>query len=145
MDQYIGRISGPLLDRIDLQIEMPAVSALDLTQPNKPEASASVRERVIAARERQRSRCTALNLDSIRTNAEFPASKLAEIAVPDEAGRRLLQKATQKLGLTARGYHRTLRLARTVADLDQSDTVTHIHVKEALVYRGETLKGRLAA
>ncbi len=145
MSQYMSRISGPLLDRIDLQIEMPAVSALDLTRPQTPETSASVRDRVVAARERQRSRFQQLGLRDTWTNAECPASKLPEIAAPDQKGAAVLQEATQRLGLTARGYHRTLRLARTIADLDQSGTVTHIHIAEALSYRGEMMTARMAA
>jgi magnesium chelatase family protein len=145
MSQYMSRISGPLLDRIDLQIEMPAVSALDLTRPQTPETSASVRDRVVAARERQRSRFQQLGLRDTWTNAECPASKLPEISAPDQKGGAVLQEATQRLGLTARGYHRTLRLARTIADLDQSGTVTHIHIAEALSYRGEMMTARMAA
>ncbi len=145
VSQYMGRISGPLLDRIDLQIEMSSVSALDLTLPQTPESSAVVRDRVIAARERQLRRYADLGLQKAWTNSECPASKLCEVAAPDEAGYTLLRQATQRLGLTARGYHRTLRLARTIADLDQSNQVTHIHVLEALTYRGETLGASLAA
>jgi len=145
MGQYMSRISGPLLDRIDLQIEMPAVSARDLTQPQARERSATVRDRVVAARQRQRDRYAELGLRDTWTNAECPASKLADIGAPDADGSNVLQEATQRLGLTARGYHRTLRLARTIADLDEADRVTHIHVAEALAYRGEAATASLAA
>jgi len=145
MSQYLNRISGPLLDRIDLQIEMPAVSAFDLTRPKASEPSATVRDRVIAARTRQRARYRDLSANHTWTNAECPASKLLDVAAPDQEGGVLLQEATRRLGLTARGYHRTLRLARTIADLDQSDMVTHIHVAEALAYRGEHITASIAA
>jgi len=142
---YMSRISGPLMDRIDLQIEMPAVSALDLTHSHAPETSAVVRERVDAARTLQRHRFTEFGKDGTDTNARCPAQRLADIASPDAKGQALLMEATQRLGLTARGYHRTLRLARTIADLDQSEKVTHIHITEALAYRGEIWRQTIAA
>ncbi len=145
VDDYMSRISGPLLDRIDLQIDMPAVSAMDLTQPQTHESSATVAERVAAARAVQQRRYAALGLDGICVNAHCPSSQLVEIAAPDRRGQALLQDAMQRLGLTARGYHRTLRLARTLADLDQSEPVTHIHLTEALAYRGETLRESMAS
>jgi len=145
MSDYLGRISGPLRDRIDLQIEMPAVSAVDLTRPQTPETSACVRERVATARTLQSERYAALELDQVRTNAQCPASRLADVAITDNAGQALLHEATQKLGLTARGYHRTLRIARTIADLDGSAQVSHVHLSEALAYRGENLRQSMAA
>lgn len=145
VSDYLGRISGPLLDRIDLQIEMPAVSALDLTQPQMRESSATVRERVSAARARQRERYAALGLAAVQINAHCPAAKLPGVAQLDAKGQTLLHEATQRLGLTARGYHRCLRLARTIADLDQSEDVTHIHLAEALAYRGEVMRPSIAA
>ena len=142
---YQARISGPLLDRIDLQIEVPAVSAADLVLPAPSEGSAEVRERVSAARERQRARFAALGIKGVRTNAECSGRVLEDIAMPDEAGLALLRQASETLQLSARGFHRTLRVARTLADLDGSDAVTRAHVAEALSYRGETLRQARAA
>ena len=142
---YQARISGPLLDRIDLQIEVPAVSAADLVLPAPSEGSTQVRARVTAARERQRARFSALGLKGVRTNAECSGRVLEEIAMPDEAGVALLRQASEQLQLSTRGFHRTLRVARTLADLDAADAVTRLHVAEALSYRGETLRQQRAA
>ena len=142
---YMSRISGPMLDRIDLQIDMPAVSALDLTQPRAPETSAVVRDRVAGARDLQKRRYAQLGLPGAGTNGNCPASRLCELVVPTRESLSLLQDATQNLGMTARGYHRALRLARTIADLDQSTDVSHIHMAEALAYRGEAMNARAAA
>ena len=143
--EYQARISGPLLDRIDLQIEVPAVSAADLVLPAPSEGSAEVRARVIAARERQRTRFASLGVKGVRTNAECSGRVLEDIAMPDEAGLALLRQASEQLQLSARGFHRTLRVARTLADLDAAETVTRAHVAEALSYRGETLRQSRAA
>jgi magnesium chelatase family protein len=149
---YQARVSGPLLDRIDLQIEMPAVSASDLTLPPASEGSAEVRARVIAARERQRQRIAALQSGKgpaipgkVRTNADCSGQLLDLIATPDDAGLALLRQAADTLHLSARGFHRTLRVARTLADLDAAEGVDRIHVAEALSYRGETLRQSQAA
>ena len=142
---YQARISGPLLDRIDLQIEVPAVSAADLVLPAPAEGSAEVRARVLAARERQRARFAAMGLKGVRTNAECSGRTLEDIAMPDEAGLALLRQASEQLRLSARGFHRTLRVARTLADLDAAETVSRPHVAEALSYRGETLRQARAA
>ena len=107
-----------MLDRIDLQIEVPAVSAADLVLPQASEGSAEVRTRVTQARRIQTARYAALGLLRIRTNAECDGALLEEIAAPDRAGLSLLREAAEALGLSARGYHRTLRVARTLADLD---------------------------
>ncbi|MEZ5926319.1 MAG: YifB family Mg chelatase-like AAA ATPase [Hyphomicrobiaceae bacterium] len=144
-EQYQSRLSGPFLDRIDIQIEVPAVTAADLALPQPAEDSATVRERVVAARERQRQRFESRGLKNLRSNAECQGALLEEIAQPDEAGARLLREAAGAMGLTARGYHRTLRVARTLADLDGQDIVSHAHVAEALSYRGETLRKKQAA
>jgi magnesium chelatase family protein len=143
--EYQSRISGPLLDRIDLQIEVPAVSAADLVLPAPAEGSAEVKARVTAARERQRDRFAALGAKGVRTNAECSGQLLESIAMPDAEGVALLRHAADALGLTARGFHRTLKVARTLADLDGAETVGRIHVAEALSYRGETMRQRQAA
>ncbi len=142
---YQGRISGPLLDRIDLQIEVPAVSASDLVLPAPIEGSAEVRARVIAARERQRDRLHALGVKNIRTNAETSGQLLEDIAKLDTEGKALLVQASQTLMLSARGFHRTLKVARTLADLDGDVQVGRMHIAEALSYRAETLRQQRVA
>jgi len=142
---YQGRISGPLLDRIDLKIEVPAVSAANLVLPPPSEGSAEVRARVTAARERQRARFAAHGAKGVRTNAECSGRLLEAIAMPDEAGLALLRQAADALRLSARGFHRTLRVARTLADLDGAEGIGRLHVAEALSYRGEALREGKAA
>ena len=144
-DRYQARISGPLLDRIDLQIEVPAVSAADLVLPRASEGSAEVRARVAAARQIQSARYEELGLSRVRTNADCDGAMLEEIAAPERQGLSLLRDAANALSLTARGYHRTLRVARTLADLDGEETVARIHVAEALSFRGESLRRAQAA
>jgi magnesium chelatase family protein len=134
-----------MLDRIDLQIEVPAVSAADLVLPQAAEGSAEVRTRVAAARRVQTGRYAALGLTKVRVNAECDGALLEEIAAPDAAGLTLLRDAADALSLSARGYHRTLRVARTLADLDGESQVARIHIAEALSYRGETLRRAQAA
>jgi magnesium chelatase family protein len=133
---YQARVSGPLLDRIDLQIEVPAISAADLVLPAPTEGSAEVRVRVAAARERQRARFVALGAKGVRTIADCSATLLEQTAMPDEAGVTMLRHAAETLGLSARGFHRTLKVARTIADLESSETVSRAHIAEALSYRG---------
>jgi magnesium chelatase family protein len=137
---YQDRISGPLLDRIDLRIELGAVTAADLVLPPPREGSAEVALRVARARKIQLDRFAALGLDTIRTNADCGPSLIEEIARPDNAGARLLSEAADMLRLSARGYHRVLKVARTLADLEGNDRVGRIHLAEALAYRsiGET-------
>lgn len=142
-ERYQSRISGPLLDRFDLQIEVPAVSPADLMLPASSESSAQVRERVAAARERQVTRFKKMGLEKVRTNTELSGAALDECTKPDDDGLRLLREACEKLQLTARGYHRTLKVARTLADLDGEDKVLRLHIAEALSYRGETLRRRV--
>ena len=133
---YQARISGPLLDRIDLRIEVPAVSPADLALPPPAEASAEVARRVAAARVRQQRRYAGLApARRIRTNAEADGALLDEVAAPDAAGRSLLQRAAERLQLSARGYHRVLRVARTLADLDVESEIRRPHIAEALSYR----------
>lgn len=129
---YQARISGPLLDRIDLHVEVPGVSAADLTLPPPAEGSAEVAKRVAAARNIQSKR---YNGSGVRTNAEANGELLDEVATPDEPGRKLLADAAAAMHLSARGFHRVLRVARTIADLAGAEQVSRIHVGEALSYR----------
>jgi magnesium chelatase family protein len=133
---YQAKISGPLFDRIDLHVDVPAVSPADLNLPPPAEGSAQVLARVEAARAIQAKRYAHLPEDRrIRTNAQADGKLLEEVATPDEPGRKLLAEASEAMRLTARGYHRVLRVARTLADLDGSEGVRRIHVAEALSYR----------
>jgi magnesium chelatase family protein len=135
-EDYQGRLSGPLLDRIDLHIDVPAVPSGDLALPPPAEGSAAAAHRVAAARARQVQRYAALSVQRrIRTNAEADGALLDEIASPEASGRVLLLRAAERLRLSARGYHRVLRVARTLADLDGSHGVERRHVAEALSYR----------
>ncbi|WP_026060717.1 YifB family Mg chelatase-like AAA ATPase [Pseudaminobacter salicylatoxidans] len=132
---YQARISGPLLDRIDLRIEVPAVSASDLIRPGQAESSASVAARVAQARAIQQERHARFGSMAAATNAHCTTSLIEQIAAPDAAGLALLRDASDKLGFSARAYHRVLKVARTLADLDGSDTVGRIHLAEAISYR----------
>jgi magnesium chelatase family protein len=133
---YQAKISGPLFDRIDMHVEVPAVSPADLTLPPPAEGSDQVAERVAAARKVQADRYAGQPEDRrIRTNAQADGKLLEEVAAPDAPGRKLLAEASDALRLTARGYHRVLRVARTLADLDGAADVRRIHVAEALSYR----------
>jgi magnesium chelatase family protein len=129
---YQARVSGPLLDRIDLHVDVQAVAAADLVLPPPAEGSAEVRARVRAAREVQTRRYAG---QGVRTNAEADGELLDAVATPDEPGRRLLAQAAEAMRLSARGFHRVLRVSRTIADLAGSDGVGRIHVAEALSYR----------
>ena len=121
-----------MLDRIDLHVEVAGVSAADLTLPPPSEGSAEVAERVAAARRVQTRRYEG---KGPRTNAEVDGALLEEVATPDEPGRRLLADAAAAMRMSARGFHRVLRVARTIADLAGAEAVGRIHVAEALSYR----------
>jgi magnesium chelatase family protein len=138
---YQARISGPLLDRIDLRVEVPAVTAGDLIRPGRAEPSAAVAARVARARDVQRERHAALGLSPTLTNAHLSNTIVEKVAAPDAAGAALLGDASEKLGFSARAYHRVLKVARTLADLDGAETVGRIHLAEAISYRmaGERL------
>jgi len=141
--EYQARISGPFLDRIDLRIEVPAVTASDLIGPAESEASSHVAARVQAARDIQQQRFFDLGI-ATRTNAQAPASVVEQMAQPDAKGLAFLREAAETLRLSARGYHRVLKLARTLADLDGLETVARIHLAEALSYRGQDLSRKAA-
>ncbi|MBL8805314.1 MAG: ATP-binding protein [Rhodospirillales bacterium] len=139
---YQARISGPLYDRIDLHVDVPPVAAADLSLPPPAENSAKVARRVAQARQRQRLRFERLPEEGRpRCNAELDGRALEELAAPDTDGRRLLDEAAGRMKLSARGYHRVLRVARTLADLHGADQPARAHVAEALAYRRARLAG----
>lgn len=141
MTDYQGRISGPLMDRIDIRIDVPAVSAVDLIRPVAAEPSAVVAARVAGARLAQQERYAAASFSAIRTNARCSTTLIEKYAEPDASGLQLLRDAAERLKFSARGYHRILKVARTLADLEGRQTVGRIHVAEAISYRiaGERL------
>ncbi len=134
VEKYRARISGPLLDRIDLHVDVPAVRDAELLATTDGEASERVRERVLAARERQLARLR--DHPGVFANAHLGPRQLREFCRLDREGERLLRGAIQRLGLSARAYHRVLRIARTIADLEGSATLSPAHVAEAIQYRG---------
>jgi magnesium chelatase family protein len=141
---YQARLSGPLLDRIDLHIEVGAVTAADLILPPPAEGSREVAARVARARATQAARYGALGLP-VRTNAAVSATVLETVAKPDSGGLALLHDAAEAMRLSARGYHRVLRVARTLADLDGEELVRRVHFAEALAYRALADEIRRAA
>jgi magnesium chelatase family protein len=134
IDRYRARISGPLLDRIDLHVRVPAVPFRDLAQAGASETSAAVRRRVVAARARARTRST--RRVPIRCNAGIPGSQLRRIAKPTDEAIAILEYASRTIGLSARAIHRALRVALTIADLAGTERVEAPHAAEAIGYRG---------
>ena len=132
-EDYLGRISGPLIDRFDLRLEVPPVAFCDLDLPASGDDSATVAARVAAARAVQAHRYA--EVPGVRVNADAEGAALEQVASPDAEGKDLLTRAAERFGLSARGYHRVLKVARTIADLDGSDLVRKPHVAEALGYR----------
>ena len=137
---YQGRLSGPLLDRIDLHVDVPRVDVADLALPPPAEGSADVARRVAHARDIQARRYEQLAPGAgVRLNAVADGKLLEEVATPEDAGRKLLTDAAERLRLSARGYHRVLRVARTLADMDGADRIARIHIAEALSYRRQAV------
>jgi magnesium chelatase family protein len=128
--RYHSRLSGPLRDRLDLVVEVEAVPISELTQGTPGESSAVVRARVLAARERQAARSI-----RSRVNATLTGIELKRVAPLDAAGRRLLERSAERLHLSARAFHRVIRVARTIADISGVDAVNTEHLAEALQYR----------
>lgn len=132
-EDYLGRISGPLMDRFDLRVEVPPVAYTDLDLPATGEATSEIASRVATARAVQSQRYA--DAPHMWANADAEGTVLEDVARPDTEGSALLSKVAERFGLSARGYHRVLRVARTIADLDHSDTVRHPHIAEAVGYR----------
>ncbi|WP_390911258.1 YifB family Mg chelatase-like AAA ATPase [Pseudosulfitobacter sp. SM2401] len=130
---YLGRISGPLMDRFDMRVDVPPVAYTDLDLPSTGDTSAQVRERVTAARAVQQDRYA--ETPDMRSNADAAGEALSHFATPDTEGRDLLNRVADRFKLSARGYHRVLRVARTIADLDHSDEVGKRHIAEAVSFR----------
>jgi magnesium chelatase family protein len=126
--RYRRKISGPLLDRIDIQIEVPAVPPEDLSRTSGGESSATIRKRVVQARRTMLAR-------QQKENARLTPREIEKYCVPDEKSATLLKQAISKLGLSARGYHRILKVARTIGDLAAAEHLLTAHVAEAIQYR----------
>ena len=133
IQNYLGRISGPLLDRIDLHIEVPQVKFREMSGAHTSETSAQIRDRVVAARQRQRERFTAK--PKITCNARMGPRELKQFCALDETTKGLLQNAMAEYNLSARAYDRILKVARTIADLAGQEAITADHVSEAIQYR----------
>jgi magnesium chelatase family protein len=138
--RYLARVSGPLMDRIDLHIQVPAVPFRSLAADRAGESSEQIRARVIAARERQHARFA--ELEGVHANGQMGPGEIRRWCRPSRAVARLLQEGVDRLGLSARAYHRVLKVARTIADLEGADTIEDRHAGEALQYRGLDRRAR---
>lgn len=134
-EEYQNKISGPLLDRIDIHIEVPAVNPWDLSEAPKGETSKEILQRVLNAREIQKNRFLSKKIKHLTTNSQLSGNLLEEFATPDNDGKALLINVADKLNLSARAYHRILKLSRTLADLQNEEKIRKIHIAEALSYR----------
>ena len=129
----MGRISGPLMDRFDLRVDVPPVAFTDLDLPASGDTSKDVADRVAMARQRQNERYA--DFPEVSENSDAEGDLLEQVATPDKEGKTLLIQAAERFGLSARGYHRVLRVARTIADLDGDDHVSRTHIAEAISFR----------
>jgi len=134
-EEYQSKISGPMMDRFDIHIQVPPVSPWDISEVAKGESSAVIRERVIAARKIQQERFISLGYPHLHTNSQLKGDVLEEVTVLNEDAKRLLVSFADKIKMSARAYHRTLKLARTIADLQNEKNVSKKHIAEALSYR----------
>ena len=136
ISKYLERVSGPLLDRIDIEIELPAVTYNEISgKTRKGESSAQIRERVNAARKFADKRLAAAGDKPGTLNARMTTEQLRKYCTPTEEGQTLMRQAFETLGLSARGHDRVLRVARTIADLDEVETIGEEHIAEAISYR----------
>jgi magnesium chelatase family protein len=133
IQNYLGRISGPLLDRIDLHVEVPAVKFRDMSAERTGETSAQIRERVVAARQRQHERFRGRK--HILCNARMGSREVKQFCAIDDATRELLNQAMTDMNFSARAYDRILKVARTIADLAGVENITADHIGEAVQYR----------
>jgi magnesium chelatase family protein len=139
VQKYLNRISGPLLDRIDIHVEVTPVPFRELSEKSQSESSETVRERVMEARKIQQSRYA--EQERIHCNAQMSSRQLPSICRLDDAGVQLIRNAMEKLGLSARAYDRILKVARTIADLDASERIFSNHLAEAINYRSLDREG----
>lgn len=135
LQDYQGRLSGPFLDRIDLFCDVPPVTVADLNLPPPVEGTKEVAARVLKARRIQAERFVGMEHDTRAVNADLSSKQIEEICVLDDASRKLLTDAAERFSLSARAYHRVLKLARTIADLDGERNIARHHLAEALAYR----------
>ena len=135
VSRYQKRLSGPLLDRIDIHVEVPRVDFEKLSDSRRGEPSSSIRQRIETARERQRLRFAGGANGRALTNADMGPGEIREFCPVDEAGHSLLRAAMRQLHMSARAYHRTLKLARTIADLAGAQRIETAHLAEAIQYR----------
>jgi len=133
IQNYLGRISGPLLDRIDLHVEVPAVKFRDMSAERTGETSAQIRARVVAARQRQHERFRGRK--HVTCNARMGARELKQFCAIDEATKNLLNQAMSDMNFSTRAYDRILKVARTIADLAGVDAINSDHISEAVQYR----------
>jgi magnesium chelatase family protein len=139
VQRYLSKVSGPLLDRIDLHVEVVPVSFDEMTATRKSETSTEIRERVVRAREIQSERFK--NQKEIYCNAMMPSNTVKDVCVINDAGRALLKTAMERLGLSARAYDRILKVSRTIADLAASEEIKIEHLAEAIQYRSLDREG----
>jgi magnesium chelatase family protein len=139
VQKYLNKVSGPLLDRIDLHVEVTPVSFNELTKERVSEKSDAVRERVVTARELQIKRFK--DIEGVHCNAQMSPKMLQKICKVDDAGQQLLKTAMDRLGLSARAYDRILKVSRTIADLGGSDKIETAHLAEAIQYRSLDREG----
>jgi magnesium chelatase family protein len=141
MQRYLGKISGPLLDRIDIHIEVTPVPFDKLSEDRKGEGSVAIRQRVTAARAVQTQRFE--GLENVHYNAQMNSKQIRNYCKLDESSKRLLKNAMERLNLSARAYDRILKVARTIADLDGTETIQSEHIGEAIQYRSLDREGWL--